>query len=362
MSASNLLGAASIATVAAIGPLVLARARSRRSLAAEVASAAEGNVAAAAAAAAPEQEVASPGGSPGRRHTIARFKMAKGDVLDELRSQVPAAPAHATAYHEAMALLRELGNMLQSKADAAGSDLLTRANQLLHQWRRETREAGTAVGGSTRMREAAIAALLKGATSREAVGLRQWIPEGRVSEGPVASAITPKRFKTVARGAVLAQRVIHPAVRLSATEAQLGELLEHGVAQWEFDSVRLTALTGGHPLLALGWALFERHHLRDELGLSSEVVLGFLSQVEAHGQSGRLGEAKAGLHGLIRRQLKAWGCPPHSWGERPSVSDPTDRPWPSIQRPPKPPFSPQMLPRGRDPGATPCPSRHSHRV
>ena len=30
------------------------------------------------------------------------------------------------------------------------------------------------------------------------------------------------------------------------------------------------------------------------------------------GQSGRLGEAIAGLRGLISRQLKAWGCPPHS--------------------------------------------------
>ena len=31
-----------------------------------------------------------------------------------------------------------------------------------------------------------------------------------------------------------------------------------------------------------------------------------------HGQSGRLGEATAGLHGLISMHLKAWGCPPHS--------------------------------------------------
>ena len=31
-----------------------------------------------------------------------------------------------------------------------------------------------------------------------------------------------------------------------------------------------------------------------------------------HGQSGRLGEAMAGLHGLIRLHLKARGCPPHS--------------------------------------------------
>ena len=29
------------------------------------------------------------------------------------------------------------------------------------------------------------------------------------------------------------------------------------------------------------------------------------------GQSGRLGEATAGLHGLISLHLEAWGCPPH---------------------------------------------------
>ena len=31
-----------------------------------------------------------------------------------------------------------------------------------------------------------------------------------------------------------------------------------------------------------------------------------------HGQSGRLGEAIAGLHGLLRMHPKAWDCPPHS--------------------------------------------------
>ena len=34
--------------------------------------------------------------------------------------------------------------------------------------------------------------------------------------------------------------------------------------------------------------------------------------VRQHGQSGRLGEATAGLHGLLSLHLKAWGCPPHS--------------------------------------------------
>ena len=31
-----------------------------------------------------------------------------------------------------------------------------------------------------------------------------------------------------------------------------------------------------------------------------------------HCQSGRLGGAMAGRHGLLRLHLKAWGCPPHS--------------------------------------------------
>ena len=31
-----------------------------------------------------------------------------------------------------------------------------------------------------------------------------------------------------------------------------------------------------------------------------------------HGQSGRLGGARSGHHGLVRLHLNAWGCPPHS--------------------------------------------------
>ena len=35
-------------------------------------------------------------------------------------------------------------------------------------------------------------------------------------------------------------------------------------------------------------------------------------RVLQHGQSGRLGGAIAGHHGLVRLHLKAWGCPPHT--------------------------------------------------
>jgi len=57
-----------------------------------------------------------------------------------------------------------------------------------------------------------------------------------------------------------------------------------------------------------------------------------------HGQSGRLSEGIPGHHGLLRLRSKAWGCPPHSCGEC-GTSDPTERPWPLSQRPPKLTFS-----------------------
>jgi len=46
--------------------------------------------------------------------------------------------------------------------------------------------------------------------------------------------------------------------------------------------------------------------------LSAVTVFMFGLPVGQDGQSGRLGGAIAGLHGLIRLHLKAWGCPPHS--------------------------------------------------
>ena len=53
------------------------------------------------------------------------------------------------------------------------------------------------------------------------------------------------------------------------------------------------------------------------LRLTIQVLLRLLHKqrgfkVTQDGQSGRLGEAMAGLHGLISLHLKAWGYPPHS--------------------------------------------------
>ena len=45
----------------------------------------------------------------------------------------------------------------------------------------------------------------------------------------------------------LKHHVVHPMVRLLPHEAELGRLLEHGVLEWEFDVLRLSELSGGHP-------------------------------------------------------------------------------------------------------------------
>ena len=136
---------------------------------------------------------------------------------------------------------------------------------------------------SKRLREIGFKAMVIGATVREVVGLRQWIPEssaGIQDDAGGLDPILPERYKSIARDKTFSQRVVHPAVRVTGHEAELSRMLEHGTQHWEFDSLRLTVVSGGHPLLALGWSLFERHRLRDELGLTSEVVLGFLSRFE----------------------------------------------------------------------------------
>ena len=49
-----------------------------------------------------------------------------------------------------------------------------------------------------------------------------------------------------------------------------------------------------------------------EKRMASVENLSFSTARQHNGQSGRLGGAIAGHHGLIGLHLEAWGCPPHS--------------------------------------------------
>eukprot|EP00908_Phaeocystis_cordata_P017888 Transcript_29258.p1 GENE.Transcript_29258~~Transcript_29258.p1 ORF type:complete len:492 (+),score=195.44 Transcript_29258:105-1580(+) len=211
-----------------------------------------------------------------KKHSLIEAKShaaERGDLLGEIHQKVKRVHSSPTSFAQALALLRELSGDLKGKADGASVELLSRAVGLLHKWRMGT-------GNPT---EVAIKAMLAEASTKEAEGLRAWIPETFDEADAHAAPIPVGRFRSVAREVPLHERVLHPAVKpqMSDAEAELGQMLEHGVLAWEFDVLRLSELTGGHPLLALGWALFERHQLRDELGLRSEQVLSFLSQVEA---------------------------------------------------------------------------------
>mmetsp|Transcript_44244 Transcript_44244/g.109960 ORF Transcript_44244/g.109960 Transcript_44244/m.109960 type:complete len:465 (+) Transcript_44244:470-1864(+) len=63
-------------------------------------------------------------------------------------------------------------------------------------------------------------------------------------------------------------------------EAQVLQMLEHGLDQWEFDSLRLDALTGGHALQAIGWAFCKRYSLPLALDCSAETLLRFFGALE----------------------------------------------------------------------------------
>lgn len=104
------------------------------------------------------------------------------------------------------------------------------------------------------------------------------------------------------------QRALHATLRagcVSGADCEMRRLLEHEVNEWEFDVFKLHGLSGGHALLALGYFLFERHGLRDYLGVSAEVTLDFLSRVESsynavsYHNSTHAGCVTHGLHWLI---------------------------------------------------------------
>ena len=48
----------------------------------------------------------------------------------------------------------------------------------------------------------------------------------------------------------------------SSDSARLAHMLEHDLLTWEWDMNETHRLSGGHSLLAFGWALIERHGLR----------------------------------------------------------------------------------------------------
>lgn len=203
-------------------------------------------------------------------------------VFTELKETVPEIKP-VTPYSQAMGLLKDLKLMLANNGDVAMRDRLARAMSLLTVAQRNTSHTS---GEDTpiRLRDAAIKAMLVGARSGEAVGVRAWMPETDEEEEDLPLPPTPKKLLSMAREAPLCERVMHPSVVTKGFEGELLKMLERSVYDWQFDSIRLTTLTGGHPLLALCWALCEHHSLREKLGFKTEQVLSFFASLESQYQ------------------------------------------------------------------------------
>jgi len=77
--------------------------------------------------------------------------------------------------------------------------------------------------------------------------------------------------------------VINPKLAASVqadAESSILHMLEYDLTEWEFDTLTLHELTGGHALQALGWALAKRHGFTTTLGCHTETLLQFLGRVE----------------------------------------------------------------------------------
>eukprot|EP00966_Prymnesium_polylepis_P235398 5444239-Prymnesium_polylepis.1 len=72
----------------------------------------------------------------------------------------------------------------------------------------------------------------------------------------MATALTRARLLSATRLCLLTRCV---AVCVWRAQSSILHMLEYDLTEWEFDTLTLHELTGGHALQALGWALAKRH-------------------------------------------------------------------------------------------------------
>ena len=128
-----------------------------------------------------------------------------------------------TPLQQAVALLREMA--IEKDED---SEQINQAVQIL--------VSRAAVRSSTD-RFADSRAMTKGVAQKDALGVLQWMPVVNESSSP----IKPAKYD-VEREVALSERVVHPAIMERCIErprqCELTAMLEHGVRDWEFDSLR----------------------------------------------------------------------------------------------------------------------------
>ena len=169
---------------------------------------------------------------------------------------------------QAMHLLQSLVDRLEESGDPELTAMAQRAVKLLH---------------STNLQQAPT---IEVSDVDEVAS--EWLEStgsGRFRKGtPPTVLIKSNSAPTMARRSTYAKQpaVLNPRFSVvPANEAKLLQLLEHGITSWEFDALQLDELSGGHALSTLGWALFERHGLRQTFGISVDTLCNFLAGLEA---------------------------------------------------------------------------------
>ena len=81
----------------------------------------------------------------------------------------------------------------------------------------------------------------------------------------------------------LRRRLLSPWLHtkvVDGAEALVLDMLENDLSSWSFNTLKLHELTGGHALAAVGWAIAEKHGLRDEIKISQATLQNFLLKAE----------------------------------------------------------------------------------
>ena len=208
----------------------------------------------------------------GMRLSQLKLKAAVSKVLHKRRfSNEAITPTKTDApLQQAITHLKNMGAKLEADNKLDEAEGVLQVIELLH------KSANHRRGSAKRI----FSNLLKDATEQEALGMRQWVADD--DDAPLVS----KTNSAATQNSLLSSRVMKwtrkiPRLALaSSSTAQLAHMLEHEVLNWEFDMNKLHELSGGHAMVAFGWAVIERHGLRAKLDLRTDAVLELLCTVE----------------------------------------------------------------------------------
>lgn len=165
----------------------------------------------------------------------------EADVVSPTRTDTP--------LQHAITALKRMGSALEAEGKVEEASSVLHVIAMLHASCVQQRDMGKRIFDE----------LLRDATPEQAQGMRQWVEPLADDQSTATTANAAATQNSALNSRLMKWTRKVPGLVLGNDGVQLAQMLEHGVLEWEFDVWEVQRLSGGHALVALGWALLERH-------------------------------------------------------------------------------------------------------